>query len=166
MDADQLGESLATLFGELLNGAPAGGAYVLNGGDTGLLRALEGLSAKDASLARDDGATVAAHVAHLAYGLSLLNRWAAGGNPFQGADWSVAWQVSAVSESEWASIRAELRLEATRWAEALRKVRDVRGVELNGLIGSVVHMAYHLGAIRQIQPLTRGPQDPGPEGPA
>jgi hypothetical protein len=35
--------------------------------------------------------------------------------------------------------------------------RDVDDIELNGMVGSVAHLAYHLGAIRQIDRATRGP---------
>ena len=55
---------------------------VLNGGDTGLLRSLDHLSAAAASAPSAGGPSIAAHVEHLRYGLSLMNRWAAGENPF------------------------------------------------------------------------------------
>jgi hypothetical protein len=32
-------------------------------------------------------------------------------------------------------------------------------VELTGMIGSIAHLAYHLGAIRQISKDTRGPKE-------
>ena len=43
-----------------------------------------------------------------------------------------------------------LRAEATRWLGVVRTPRDVDEIELNGVIGSIAHLAYHLGAIRQI----------------
>ena len=36
--------------------------------------------------------------------------------------------------------------------------REVTQVELRGLIGSIAHIAYHLGAIRQITASARGPR--------
>jgi hypothetical protein len=32
-------------------------------------------------------------------------------------------------------------------------------VELTGMIASIAHLAYHLGAIRQISKAVRGPKD-------
>lgn len=32
-------------------------------------------------------------------------------------------------------------------------------IELTGMIGSIAHLAYHLGAIRQIDKQTRGPRE-------
>jgi hypothetical protein len=74
------------LFNEPVDGAPSTGACILNPDDPGLLGSLGRLSAQNASLSREGGAMIAAHVAHLTYGLSLLNRWAAGEEPFQDAD--------------------------------------------------------------------------------
>ena len=106
---------------------------MLNAGDEGLLRSLDKLSAKAASAPTPTGSSIAAHVDHLRYGLSLMNRWSAGENPFAGADWSTSWKKTMVSEDEWRTRRAELRTEATRWLEALGTPRDVREMELNGM---------------------------------
>ncbi|HEU0078857.1 MAG TPA: hypothetical protein VFQ76_14480, partial [Longimicrobiaceae bacterium] len=94
---------------------------------------------------------------HLRYGLSLMNRWVAGENPFTDADWSAAWLRTTVSDAEWERLRAELAGEAHRWREAMRTPRDVARVELNGVVGSIAHLAYHLGAIRQMDRTARGP---------
>jgi hypothetical protein len=161
MDADNLIHSLARLFSELVNGAPHGGdAFVLNSGDVGLLRSLEKLSADDVSQSVNNGATIAAHARHVEYGLSLMNRWAReGGNPFADAMWDEAWKTSRVDESEWRAIRDGLQRETRRWLEVLGSPREVSEVELAGMIGSVVHLGYHLGAIRQIAKNARGPKE-------
>ena len=161
MHTDEFSDSLARLFSELVNGAPQGGdAFILNSGDAGLLRSLEKLSADDVSQSVSDGATIAAHARHLQYGLSLMNRWAReGGNPFADATWDQAWKTGRVDESEWRSIRDGLQQEAGRWLEVLGSRRDVSGIELTGMMGSVAHLAYHLGAIRQIAKDARGPRE-------
>lgn len=153
--------TLARLFSELVNGAPRdGGAFMLNSGDAGLLRSLERLTASDASRSAEGGATIAAHAQHLRYGLSLMNRWARdGGNPFADATWDAAWKVSAVEDAAWNEIRTGLRDEAQRWLDSLASPRDVSDVELAGMIASIAHLAYHVGAIRQIDGRTRGPRE-------
>lgn len=161
MNTGELSNTLTTLFSELVNGAPKDGAYILNGGDEGLLRSLDKLSAQAASAPTPTGSTIAAHVDHLRYGLSLMNRWSAGENPFGNADWSTSWKKTTVSDEEWKTRCAELRTETDRWLEALRTPRDVQPIELNGIVGSIAHLGYHLGAIRQINQATRGPADPG-----
>ena len=152
---------LARLFSELVDGAndPAG-AFMLNSGDVGLLRSLDRLSAAAASRSAGCGATIAAHAQHLRYGLSLMNRWAdEGGNPFADARWEAPWKTSAVSEREWEEIRGGLRDEAQRWIQALGSPRDARDVELAGMVSSIAHLAYHLGAIRQIDKDAREPKE-------
>src|ERR1051325_9402389 len=137
---------LSRVFSELTDGPHAKGAVVLNSGDAGLLRSLDKLSAGEASQAVHGGATIAAHAQHVRYGLSLMNRWAAeGGNPFADATWDAAWRISTVTDAEWQEIRGGLREEAQRWQEVLRTPREATKIELTGVIGSVAHLAYHLG---------------------
>lgn len=145
---------------ELVQGSPDPSVrtYVLNLGDAGLLAALDRLSAAAASATHAGGASIAAHVDHLRYGLSLLNRWAAGVPvPWQEMDWTASWKKTVVSEADWRGLREELRREANAWTEALRTPRPATEVELGWMTGSVAHMAYHLGAIRQIDRAARGP---------
>lgn len=161
MRTDTIASALTGLFSELVDGATAqGGAFMLNSGDIGLLRSLDKLSAADASRSVNDGATIAAHAQHVRYGLSLMNRWAAdGGNPFADAKWDEAWKLSAVDAAAWQEIRTGLRDETQRWLRVLSAAREVSDVELMGMIGSIAHLGYHLGAIRQIDKQIRGPRE-------
>ena len=161
MRMPQTSAVLARLFSELIDGANGpNGAFILNSGDVGLLRSLDGISAADAGRSVNDGATIAAHAQHLRYGLSLMNRWAnEGGNPFAGATWDEAWKTVDVDETGWNEIRNGLRDEAHAWLRTLKVPREVTEVELAGMIGSIAHLAYHLGAVRQIDKHTRGPRE-------
>src|SRR5947207_4153439 len=149
---------LTRLFSELIDGAnDRNGAFILNSGDVGLLRSLEKLPADEASRSVNDGATIAAHAQHVRYGLSLMNRWATeGGNPFADAKWDEAWKTTGVDANEWQEIRGGLRDAAQRWTQALGSPRDVSEVELAGMIASIAHLAYHLGATRQIDKALAG----------
>ena len=161
MNTRELTSTLTTLYSELVQGASnPGGAFILNTGDVGLLRSLGKLSATDASRSSLGGATIAAHARHLSYGISLMNRWAReGGNPFADATWDAAWKTSTVDAQEWSEIRLELAEETTQWLAHLERPRDVQPVELHGIIASIAHLAYHLGAIRQIDKSARGPKE-------
>src|SRR5687767_4549504 len=161
MNTNDVRSTLSRLFSELVDGAGGqAGAFVLNSGDEGLLRSLDKLSAAQASGSVNDGATIAAHAQHLRYGLSLMNRWAAeGGNPFADAQWDAAWRTSGVDAAGWTEIRNGLRDETQRWLAVLSSAREVTDVELAGMLASIVHLGYHLGAIRQISKQTRGPRE-------
>lgn len=155
---ETLHRALLNLLTELLDGPASGPAWVLNPGDAGLLRSLDKLSAEQASARPPSGgACIAAHVEHLRYGLELLNRSNRGEDPFADADYSASWTRGAVSDAEWASRRADLRREADRWREALGAARERTGEDMTAVASSVVHLAYHLGAIRQMDRATRGP---------
>ena len=161
MNVAEMNPALVKLFSELVDGTKVKGeAFVLNSGDVGLLRSLDKLSADSASRSVNDGATIAAHAQHLRYGLSLMNRWATeGGNPFADAKWDEAWKTSRVDSKQWDEIRRGLRDETQRWLAALGSRREAAMVELCGMIGSIAHLAYHLGAIRQIDTSARGPKE-------
>ena len=132
---------------------------MLNVGDRGLLRSLERLSASEASALTPTGSSIAAHVDHVRYGLSLMNRWSLGEDPFADAKWTESWNKTSVTDAEWEALRIQLRDEAARWLVVLRTPRAVEGIELSGMIGSIAHLAYHMGAIRQINTSARGPAE-------
>lgn len=160
MNTSEYAETLSMLMRELVDGSPdpAIGTYMLNRGDEGLLASLERLSASAASAAMDGGGSIAAHADHLRYGLALLNRWARGeAEPWKGADWTQSWTKPVVSETEWRELRAGLRRETHDWVDALATPREMQGAALKWVTGSVAHLAYHLGAIRQIDRAARGP---------
>ena len=159
MDTHTLSESLVTLFSELVDGAPPDRpCFMLNRGDPGMLASLDKLPAAAASAAAAGGASIAAHVDHVRYGLSLLNQWRPDHDPFATADWTASWKKTHVTDAEWKELRAGLREEVRKWMDALRTPREMSVMELSGVVGSIAHLAYHLGAIRQIDRALAGPQ--------
>ena len=100
--------TLVTLLRELIDGPPGEAAYMLNVGDRGLLGSLDGLTAEAASARPNGRSSVAAHVDHVRYGLSLLNRWVGGEkNPWATANWSESWKRVRVTDDEWTALRAD-----------------------------------------------------------
>jgi len=144
--------ALSTLLTELFDGPPGNEAFVLNPGDPGLLEQLEAIDATTASERPMPGkTTIAAHVDHVRYSLTLLNRWAAGEeNPWASADWNASWQRTSVTEQEWRTLRDDLRREAETWQSAVAVRTDWDDIAAAGCLASAVHTAYHLGAIRQL----------------
>jgi hypothetical protein len=89
-----------------------------------------------------------------------MNQWASqGGNPFANAKWDEAWKISTVTDDQWKDIREGLTAESRRWLDTLKTPRDVHGIEYTGMVSSIAHLAYHLGAIRQIDKSARGPRE-------
>src|SRR5215831_1045967 len=95
--------AVSKLLTEIFEGPPGTEAYIVNPGDPGLYQQLETISAATASRQTIPGKpSVAAHVHHLYFGLSILTRWLAGEeNPWAGVDWNESWRRSTVTEEEW-----------------------------------------------------------------
>ena len=86
--------AVSKLLTEIFDGPPGAEAYILNPGDPGLHRQLETISAATASQQAIPGKpSIAAHVDHVHFGLSLLTRWLSGEeNPF--ADDRLEWKLA------------------------------------------------------------------------
>ncbi|MDB5326941.1 MAG: hypothetical protein JWM57_2510 [Phycisphaerales bacterium] len=141
-----------TLLVELFDGPPSEMAFILNVGDMGLLRQLESLDAKTASTRPMPGqTTIAAHVDHVLYGITLLNRAADGEpNPWATADWEASWRRTTVDDAEWRILVARLRTAAEAWKRNAQTWSQWDDITAPGVLSSVAHTAYHIGAIRQI----------------
>ena len=155
-----LSGALTELLTELTEGLAGDTAYILNAGDRGLLGALRALSAAQAG-ARPQGRTsIASHVHHLHYSFTLKNRSLRGDDPYRDADWSESWRHQQVSDTEWAALIAGLDSEIKRCRDVVAVPRNWDAVTLTSMIGCVAHLAYHLGAIRQLDAAAAGPREP------
>lgn len=149
-----LQHAFVTLLGEIFDGTMhTPGGYILNPKDPGLLAQLESIDASVASTRPMPGqTTIAAHVDHVCYGLSLLNR-DLDGEPdvFQTADWKASWRRTQVDGPTWRELIQRLRREASRWQERMKTHTDwSEEVGTCGSLASLPRTAYHLGAIRQL----------------
>jgi hypothetical protein len=144
--------ALSNMLTEIFDGPPGQEAYLLNPGDPGLLRQLDTIEASVASRRPMAGkTTIAAHVDHVHFGLSVLNRWAAGeANPWAGADWNASWQRTTVTEDQWRSLCASLRREAEKWRTVVATRTNWDDLAAAAALSTAAHTAYHFGAIRQI----------------
>lgn len=153
-----LPDVLTGLLGELLDGPPPEYCFVLNQGDKGLVGSLMRLSAADASARPNGRSSVAAHVHHLRYGFELLSRWLAGDrDAFANANFASSWEEQQVSDDQWRELREGLEFDIRRWMKLLRGGDAWSFMTLSGAIGIMVHLAYHLGSIRQIAAAAAGP---------
>lgn len=137
-------------------GTPGQGTAFLDGtkadgtGNHGLLATLDKLSAAQAS--RDVGGTsIAGQARHTAFHMEVIVRWERDGDkgPF---DWKGSFLPAEVSDQEWAALRHRVRLAYDELCLFSRTQKDkaADGDATGGLTGGVAHVAYHLGAIRQM----------------
>ena len=122
-------------------------------GNAGVLATLDGLTAVQASDPTALGTSIAAHAAHLAFHLEVTVRWANGDRgPF---DWKGSVNPGEVDTVAWAARRERVRAAYAGMVAHVRGVKEWTADEAGGLAASVAHVAYHLGAIRQILKLAR-----------
>jgi len=124
------------------------GMYLDRG--TSVFETLATISAEEASRpVSSQCASIAAHVAHMAFYMELTLRYVRGERPQ--VDWGEIWRtVRTVTPEEWSASQQRLR-------EAYRQVRAlVTGMttwegegEIGGALALLMHTAYHLGEIRQ-----------------
>jgi hypothetical protein len=155
MDLDALlPQVLTSLFREIVEGPPGDMAFIVNPSDPGLIASLAALPASQASARPNGRSSVAGHAQHLRFGLTLLNRWAAGDpNAFADASFAESWSHQQVNEDEWRALRQALADEAQEWVGRLETPRrEWDEMTLSGFLSSVAHTAYHMGAIRQLVP--------------
>src|SRR5262245_18352278 len=150
-----MGRVLVRLLSEGLYG-PRGDAFSLNTGGRGSIASLDALSAETASARPGGRSSVASHVEHLRYGLELLNREAKGESLWATANWADAWTHQTVTEDQWRQLRADLAREAQAWLEVMKQPPSWDEVGLASAVGSIPHLTYHVGAIRQLAQAASG----------
>src|SRR5947207_8311687 len=69
----------------------------------------------------------------------------------------LSWKITSVTEEEWKRLSEELRGEARAWLNAASTPQEMNSIQLNIVVGNIAHLAYHLGAMRQIDRSARGP---------
>lgn len=150
-------EGILDILQEALEGgAPGQGTAFLDGtaadgsGNHGLLPTLARLSAEQASQLVY-GTSVAGHARHSALHLEVAVRWDRDGErgPFP---WKDSFQPAQVDEAEWKALQERVRRAAAelRTFALSRRESPLDGDVTGGLTASVAHVAYHLGAIRQM----------------
>ena len=148
-----LPQVLTSLFREIIYGPPGDMAFVVNPGDPGLVASLAALPASQASARPNGRSSVAGHVQHLRFGLTLLNKWAGGDpNAFADASFEESWSHQQVNDDEWRALRQAFEDQARAWHARLETPREWDAMMLSGFLSSVAHTAYHMGAIRQLVP--------------
>lgn len=119
---------------------------------TGVLGTLRRFTAEQASRAPALGhKTPAAHAAHLLFSLELATQRLLGENP--PADWDASWEPSVVSGDDWTRLLDQLREASVRLRQTIEaRTADWEPTAFKGIIATVGHTAYHLGALRQLLP--------------
>ena len=143
-----LTSAIRQLLAEGFEGAAAGSTWFVD--EHGLLGAIAELDAARASRPiTPAGTTVAAHAEHVRWFVALLNAYARGETPE--IRWAESWSARKVDETSWAELQKHLEREFRELSTHLERGVDPGNPErLMPVLATVVHVGYHLGAIRQM----------------
>lgn len=153
----------AALFEEAYVGPPnpRNTWFVDNEPNAGIIGVLEKIDASTAGrpIAPPDPLSIASHVGHLRFALSLANRSARGEDPYPDANWAESWSARAEDDGQWDELLAALRGEYKAFRESLESGILWKDRELLTLaLAQIAHGAWHLGAIRQALGRVAGPE--------
>jgi hypothetical protein len=120
----------------------------------GLLTTLEAIDSVAASNPPALGrSSIAGHCAHLRYSLELTNAWLRGES--LEVDFSQAWALQRVDDVVWKALKKDITHQYERVLEFTRSRESWSEETLIMNMKSALHVAYHLGAIRQILALLK-----------
>lgn len=142
---------LADLFREAFEGRPPGVPSWFVEREDGLIPLLSDLSAEDASKVPAPGLnTIGGHAFHVRYILRITNGLIQGKSPMP--DWVASWAQQRFTEAEWDELRASLKDEYLGVLAFFES--DPQWPNKDWLLGAMAllpHMAYHVGAVRQLK---------------
>jgi hypothetical protein len=141
-------EQVVELLRETFEGAlPGQGTQYLDH-TSGIRPTLSALTAEQASRRFDGHPSIAAHARHTAFHLRVGAEWIRGDHSRR--DWPASFEPQTVNEAEWRGIQKDLEASRVELVRALEGLSPERFVEEGAGLGAVAHLAYHLGAIRQL----------------
>lgn len=137
------------LIRESFEGArPGQGTYYLDHA-SGVHPTLRNLTAAQASHSRNGHPSIAAHARHMAFHMRVSAEWLQGVRDPR--DWPGSFKPFEVNETQWNEIRQDLETQREKLLEVLRGLDATSFAEEGAGMGALAHIAYHLGAIRQLR---------------
>ena len=128
-------------------GLPGEGTEYLDH-SSGIWTTLRPLSAGRASARLDGHPSIAAHARHMAFHLRVSAEWVQGVRMKR--DWPGSFEPQAVDDAGWQAVLRELDEARTTYLAAMSALSEETFLAEGAGLGAVAHLAYHLGAIRQL----------------
>ena len=145
---DALLEQVVELLRETFEGGlPGQGTQYLDHG-SGIRATLANVTADRTSLRLDGHPSIAAYARHMNFHLRVASEWIQGNH--ERRDWPASFEPQTVTEEEWARLKQDLEVSRTELVRVLQSLTPERFLEEGAGLGSIAHLAYHLGAIRQL----------------
>jgi hypothetical protein len=72
-------------------------------------------------------------------------------------DWKSSFEPQTVTDAEWAALLRDLEMSREELLRVLRSLGPEELIREGAAMGAIAHLAYHLGAIRQLAHHVRNP---------
>jgi len=141
-------DQMEELLRETFEGAKPGEGTQYVDREGGIRQSLAALTAAQASRSRDGHPSIAAHVRHMAFHLRVSHEWIHGDHSKR--DWIRSFKPFEVNDDEWKAVQQELERERRTFIDVMRGLPDAEVLENGAGMGTIAHLAYHLGALRQL----------------
>ena len=141
-------ERLKEILRETYEGGIAGEGTEYLDHASGIRQTLRPLTAAQASRRLDRHPSIAAHARHMAFHLRVTAEWVQGVRVKR--DWPASFEPQSVSGEEWARIQQDLEEARAEFLRVMAALGPEQLAEEGGGMGAIAHLAYHLGAIRQL----------------
>ncbi len=96
------------------------------------------------------GTSVAEQVHHVTFVMDTLTAHLSGGSDSPGLEqWQASWHAKAIDEAAWQRLQEQLHAAYARLRHAIQRHSVSDAESFGASVGTLAHVAYHLGAIRQ-----------------
>ncbi|MFC5601036.1 hypothetical protein [Deinococcus cellulosilyticus] len=130
-------------------GLPGQGTQYLDH-NSGIYPTMDSLTAQQASYSWNGIPSIASHIRHMKFHLNVVVEWMQGQQHKR--DWLASFKPYEVTEEEWQQLKTDFEETRRAFFEQVSKLSEEEVLEDMGH-GTVAHLAYHLGAIRQLMHL-------------
>ncbi len=145
---DAILEQVVELLRETFEGGlPGQGTQYLDHG-SGIRSTLKPITAEQASRRLDGRPSIAAHARHMNFHLRVAGEWIQGDHSKR--DWLGSFEPQTVTAEEWTRLQGDLEASRAELVRIFKSLTPERFVEEGAGMGVIAHLAYHLGAIRQL----------------
>ena len=142
--------AMQELLRETYEGARPGEGTQYLDHTSGLIPTLSRLTAEQASVRAGNHPSIASHVRHMIFHLRVSHEWVMGDHSRR--DWKGSFEPQTVTATEWKQLLAELESTRQDFLRAMKSLPPETFVAEGAGMGSIAHLAYHLGALRQRLP--------------
>jgi hypothetical protein len=148
--ADNLYQQIEELMRETFDGGRPGQGTQYLDNDSGIYNTIRKLTPEQVSQRNGNHPSIAAHLRHMVFHLRVSYEWINGDHSRR--DWKGSFLPQTVTAEEWSALLQDMGSARTEFLKVMQGLLPDRFISEGAGMGAIAHLAYHLGAIRQLLP--------------